>query len=81
MSQREVERTLGKLVTDEGFREEFFSDPAIASLHAGLELSQEELEALSRIPQRPLEALGACIDGRICRLYVRGGPAPDEPTG
>ena len=78
MSQHAVERTLGKLITDAGFREEFCKDPASASLHVGLELSREELDALSRIPRTALAALNARIDGRICRLHVAGRPATEE---
>lgn len=70
MSQRAVERTLGKLVTDEGFRDDFFRDPASATAHAGLELTGEELDAISRIPRTALAALGSRIDGRICRLHI-----------
>jgi len=72
MSQRIVETTVGKLVTDEGFRKRFFMDPLKASVIAGLNLSQEELEALSRIPQGALAALSKRIDDRICRLHIPG---------
>lgn len=70
MSQRDVERVLGRLVTDEGFREEFFGNPKSAVLRAGLDLSGEELAALSRTPRAGLAALGARVDGRICRLHI-----------
>ena len=79
MSQREVERTLGKILTDEGFREEFFTNSEIACLHNGLDLSPEERDALSRLPRMPLEALSVCIDGRICRLRIPSEPVPEEP--
>ncbi|MGH7427194.1 MAG: Os1348 family NHLP clan protein [Candidatus Methylomirabilaceae bacterium] len=78
MSQQAVEKALGKLVTDEGFREEFFSDPEPTSLQAGLDLSPEELTALFRIPRRALAKLGACIDDRICRLHVAVQPDQEE---
>ena len=78
MSQRAVERTLGKLVTDEGFREEFFAHPETASVRAGLNLSRQELEALCRIPWMALMALSARIDGRICRLHIGAEPMPEE---
>ncbi len=48
MSQAAVEKALGKLITDEGFRRRFFKDPAAASFAAWLELSQAELDALLR---------------------------------
>jgi hypothetical protein len=78
MSQRIVEKTVGKLVTDEGFRKRFFNDPAKVSVLAGLDLSQEELEALSRIPQGALAALCERMDDRICRLHVPGEPDGEE---
>lgn len=78
MSQRDVERALGRLVTDDGFREDFFEDPECTILRAGLDLSEEELAALSRTPRPALAALGARIDGRICRLRVSGQPSREE---
>ncbi len=80
MSQRAVERALGKLVTDEGFRNEFFKDPERATLQAGLELSREELDGLLRIPKSTLAKLSKCIDDRICRLRVPAGSNPGETT-
>lgn len=78
MSQRIVERAVGKLVTDEGFRDTFFRDPKAASLQAGLELSPEELDALSRIPRAALAALCARLDDRICRLHISHEPIEQE---
>jgi hypothetical protein len=78
MSQRAVERTLGKLVTDEGFRDEFFRNPASATLRAGLDLTGEELDALFRIPRAALAALGTRIDGRICRLHIATGMEKEQ---
>ncbi len=80
MSQRAVERALGKLVTDEGFREEFFKDPERASLQAGLELSREELDGLLRIPRPTLAKLSGCIDDRIRRLRIPARSNPRETT-
>lgn len=73
MSQRSVERTLGKLITDEGFRARFFREPATACLAAGLDLLPEELEALARLPIEELARLCCLIDDRICRLHVPEG--------
>jgi len=70
MSQRAVERTLGKLVTDEGFRDEFFAHPETTCLRAGLDLAREEMEALFRVSRAALAALCAHLDDRICRLHV-----------
>lgn len=70
MSQQSVERALGKMVTDEAFRNDFFTDPERASLNAGLDLLSDEMEALRRVPRQMLDRLGARLDGRICRLPV-----------
>jgi hypothetical protein len=78
MSQRAVERTLGKLVTDERFREQFYQDPATACLRAGLNLSPRELEALLRTPREALGRLGETLDDRICRLHLGPPPPADE---
>ena len=78
MSQRAVEKTLGRLVTDEGFREQFFRDPPSASLRIGVELSAEELEALVRVPRSALASLCACLDDRICQLHIPRQAAPEE---
>ena len=78
MSQRAVERTLGRLVTDEGFRDRFFRDPDGACLHIGAELSGQELEALKRIPRPALADLSAKVDDRICRLHIASEPVVEE---
>ncbi len=68
MSQAGVERTIGKLVTDECFRRRFFKDPAAASFNAGLELSPAELDALSRLRVEAIANFSACLDDRVCRI-------------
>ena len=78
MSQRVVERAVGKLVTDEGFRNRFFRNPEKASFNEGLNLSRQELEALARIPKAALAALSERLDDRICRLHVPGEPSGEE---
>jgi hypothetical protein len=70
MSQRAVERALGKLLTDPGFRERFFAEPAAASLRAGLDLTAEEIDALLSVPRRALCQLEESLDDRICRLAL-----------
>lgn len=67
MSQAAVERTLGKLVTDDGFRRRFLRDPAATSFAAGLQLSSAEVDALSRLPHEAIRQFSACLDARICR--------------
>jgi hypothetical protein len=73
MSQRAVERALGRLVTDPAFRRRFFREPVRASFEVGLDLSADELDALRRIPSRALARLSESIDDRLCRLNL-----PDE---
>jgi hypothetical protein len=70
MSQRDVERTLGRLLTDAGFRRDFFHDPARACLALGVQLARHEVEALLRVPRRRLTGLSGKLDDRICRLDI-----------
>ncbi len=71
MSQRDVERSLGRLLTDEGFRDNFFRDPVQACLALGIQLTPHEVEALLRVPRPALASLGARLDDRICRLRLQ----------
>jgi hypothetical protein len=70
MSQQAVERTLGKLLTDESFRERFFMTPRETVWAAGLGLSEIELAALSGLSRSALCSFGASLDPRICRLCL-----------
>ncbi len=74
MSQRAVERALGRLVTDPAFRRRFYRQPERAILELGLDLSAQELAALRRIPCPALSELAAHIDDRLRRLAL-----PDDP--
>jgi hypothetical protein len=78
MSQRGVERALGKLVTDEGFRELFFAEPESAALRLGVDLSPQELAALRHIPITALTDFSHRLDDRICRLHVPSRPSEEE---
>jgi hypothetical protein len=82
MSRRTVEQAIGKLVTDETFREWFFRDAAVASRSVGLELSPRELEALGRIPTAEIARFSSCVDDRIRRMPLGAEPgsgaAPDR---
>jgi len=68
MSQRDVERAIGRLLTDEQFRLACRKDPASACREAGFDLSPLELDALAALPFRALPRLVAQIDERIRRL-------------
>jgi len=70
MSQRGVEQVLGRLVTDEGFREAFFRNPLSATVVIGVTLSPGEVDALARVPRADLQELACRLDDRICRLHL-----------
>ena len=84
MSQRDVERTLGRLLTDTGFRRDFFRDPARACLGLGVHLAAHELDALLQVPPLRLAGLARELDARICRFHIEDGAnhdsdAPERP--
>ena len=74
MTQDSVERTLGKLLTDEAFRERFFTAPAQACRDAGITLSPAELDALGRLSREALARFSEEVDDRISRPCL-------DPTG
>ncbi len=78
MSQCAVEQVLGKLLTDEEFRHQFFEDPHRVCFLFGLKLSPVELEAVMRIPRPTLAALSRRLDDRIRRLCVPATPGPED---
>jgi len=78
MSQHAVERTLGKLLTDESFRERFFTAPRVTAWGAGLRLSDIELAALSGLSRSALRSFSASLDPRICRLCLATESSPEE---
>ena len=74
MTQDSVERALGKLLTDEAFRERFFAAPVEACREAGLSLSAVELEALQGLSREQIAQFGEHVDARISRPCL-------DPTG
>jgi putative modified peptide len=75
MSQRSVERVVGRLVTDEAFREQFAEDPGAAlrqMTECGVELTDLELRALASIDARVVERIAGSIDPRIQKICVHG---------
>ncbi len=71
MSQRDVERALGRLLTDHAFRSDFFfEDASQACLPLGLQLTPQELDALLRTSPVMLANLGERLDDWICRLHT-----------
>jgi hypothetical protein len=68
-----VERALGKLLTDENFRERFFAGPELACWEAGFSLSTIEIEALSRLSLEALVRFSGDLDKRISRAFLNPG--------
>lgn len=76
MSQRNVERVIGRLVTDERFRREFAADPrrTLQSLtQEGFELTGCELQALVTIDPRPVQRLADAINPQLQKADIQGG--------
>ena len=71
MSQRDVERVLGRLLTDEQFRRDFYDAPSGACVTVGIQLAGYELEAVLAAPRLVMENLGNQLDARIRRLKSR----------
>jgi hypothetical protein len=80
MSQRDVERALGRLLTDHAFRQDFVEDPGAACLLLGLQLTPSEMEALLRLPRPALADLAGRLDDRICRFHANR-PDPSKRNG
>ena len=76
MSQSNVERVVGLLVTDEAMRRRFAADPqaTIQSLsESGLALSFCERQALVSIDPRQLARCAEAIDPRILKADLKEG--------
>ena len=56
MPRDDLERLIGKAVLDPEFREKLFADPRQAIREAGLELSEEEIEALESVDAEKAKA-------------------------
>ena len=81
MSQRDVELTLGRLLTDAGFRRSFFRSPARPCLELGVQLAAHEVDALLALPPRRLTSLAKLLDDRICRLDIDRADDHGPPSG
>ena len=76
MSQRSVERVIGRLVTDESFRRRFTADPGVALRElaaSGLDLNPCEVVALASIDPRLVARLADAIDPRLQKADLYGG--------
>lgn len=76
MSQRNVERVLGRLVSDEGFRRRWWTDPAAAldELAAGgNDFNSCERRALLSVAREEVERFAASLDPCIQKSDLNGG--------
>ncbi|HYH44088.1 MAG TPA: Os1348 family NHLP clan protein [Thermoanaerobaculia bacterium] len=76
MSQGNVERVIGRLVTDEEFRRRFADDPpaVLRELTAGgLELNACEFRVLAAFDPRVAARCARAIDPRIQKADLHGG--------
>lgn len=76
MSQRGVERVIGRLVTDEAFLRRFTENPAAVIqevLACGVELTSLEMQAIASIDPELLTRLAENLDPRIQKICIEGG--------
>jgi hypothetical protein len=76
LSQDNVERVIGRLVTDEAFRASFSEDPAGALetlVERGMTLNPCEFLALSNLDPEMISSFADAIDPRIQKTDLRGG--------
>jgi hypothetical protein len=76
MSQRNVERVIGRLVTDERLRRQFALDPETTlrgMVQEGLELTGCELLALVSLDPRGVERLADSIHPQLQKVDLHGG--------
>jgi hypothetical protein len=82
LSQPNVERVIGRLVTDEAFRSRFATDPCavLRELAAsGVELTWCEVRALVAIDQRAIARFAAAVDPRLQKSDLHGSPVHGAP--
>jgi len=71
MCQRDVERVVGRLVTDETTLRRFTADPQGTleeMVDSGMELTCTELRALARLDGRLVTRLAEALDPCICKV-------------
>lgn len=74
MTQRSIEMVIGRLVTDEEFRETFLRDPHKALgdlLERGTHLSQAEIAALIATDQNLWQQVAEQIDDRLQKASLK----------
>jgi hypothetical protein len=70
MSQHEVERVIGRAVTDATFREALIKNAREAC--KGFDLTEEELDALEALDSQSLAAFAGTLDKRISKTSGMG---------
>jgi hypothetical protein len=76
MSQNNVERVIGRLVTDEAFRHTFFRDPEAVMqtlVERGYELNDCERHALRTVDPRMIAFFADSIDPCLQKSDLSGG--------
>lgn len=77
MSQCNVERVIGRLLTDEGFRRRFGLDPEatlLSMVAAGLDLNRCERTVLAALDAGWLNRFAEELDSRIQKVEIQGEP-------
>ena len=78
MAHRNIEGLIGRLITDEGFRNEFLRDPEktlLALRDHGLELSRTEIAALLNTDRSLWARTGDAIDPRLQKASLKNDAA------
>lgn len=70
MSQHEVERVIGRAVTDSAFREALIKNAREACKE--YDLTEEELDALEALDSESLKAFAGTLDARISKTSGMG---------
>jgi hypothetical protein len=65
MSQHEIERVIGRAVTDSAFRQALIDNARTAC--KDFDLSEEELDALEKLDSSSLASFAATLDRRISK--------------
>lgn len=83
MSQSNVERLIGRLLTDEALRERFLESPdrtLEAFMAEGWTLTRMEQAALEGLDRQSLTTFARRVDPRIRKASLTEGSVPHEPA-